>query len=404
MTRSAGLSGEERSMIPDDDLMPDINGRDIPPYEDGKARNILRDRTFNQDLRNILQKIRDNETPGDGRSLTIEDISGLTDEEFIVALHALFYKIKNAGDIGAHSFDFDPFDGADGADYAGPVHWGRLLDEKMISSGFREYALLRYDFGLRAFRPRLGSMNMEMHNIAVSLRDGLFDKIRVAEHGIFLHSSDIEVDDWLSKLFRPTDGKDYALYCVRSGALTAGLFDSFLAQQEAPTFPLDDGILVVRFIDTADLPGPQELHARLESEIALVLALSIETRVPDFRALGLDEIDTQLALVEYLLFQYSYYPDGMFAVISVNKFREKEFFFIMKYLIAKLKKGLRRYSSIVQISGTCILLLGLQSDTAFINETIAEINRYYNDVVQITFFDRTAVHDSGQLFHRLFMR
>ena len=180
--------------------------------------NFLRDRTFNPELRKLVDRIRVNE-PSSGQTEIAADanIDEVTDEELHLYLYRLFYKARNVHDNLEMNISFDPFkeiDNSSTADIKGSI--ARHFTGMMRHLSFSPFALLSYDMTAKGYIPKIHDLEgFDLDNIVISLNDGLFQKILTARDGILIDPIAIREDTYLGKIFSmPDDGESRSLYFI----------------------------------------------------------------------------------------------------------------------------------------------------------------------------------------------
>lgn len=173
--------------------------------------NLLRRRTFNDELRGLVDRILDNES--DSSRLPAADIAAAAiqpDESDLLLkkLHGLFYRMKNLEGL----LNNEPFPGAvnhlkDPDILSDP---GKLLGEALKRYDIVDYRILYYDRNNRAFISSI--KDMEDCSV-VGIHDSLFRSVLQSTEGIIVTHDVIADDPFMAKRFPFLAGNpEFSLY------------------------------------------------------------------------------------------------------------------------------------------------------------------------------------------------
>ncbi|HOO72733.1 MAG TPA: hypothetical protein PK926_13325 [Spirochaetota bacterium] len=397
------MENEKQDLNKTDPFSSPFEEWDEPSSQPEKGINILREKTFNEDLKKLVSRIKENEEPAKVHYMAPEDLGFLSDDELLAALHLLFYSLKNDEEAKETAAFYDPFLDTGDVFNESPDYWKEILISRITALEFHYFALLEYDFSKKAYVPSRASQDVDRDNFAISLKDGLYRSISTSPKGHILLSSDIEIDQFLSKALRFAEKSEYSLYFINSSFITAPLLKRTADTSCEFSAGLDSAILMLKYHEGEIMPSPEDLHATLKQNLAIPLLLALDARPANLETLDLNDVDNKIAFIEYLLLQYSSVGDNLCAVITAENNYNKEIGFIIKYLIAKLRKGLGNYSTIIQTSQSAIMVLTKQKDAAIIDALMSDNNRYYHDIFQVQYHGNRDFPDTTSIINRLFM-
>ena len=354
-------------------------------HDDVDHINIIREKTFNEELKNLVTRITEHETAGDSIEEHIKNLSSLSDEEFLIALHRMFYRFKHLDDEEHSAVIFDPYGSyaSEEIDYSVP----QCLARAICSHGFKEYALLKYDFEKKGYVPAYFSLdNMIKENLIISLRDELYDRIINEEHGLRVTSDEIEIHDWLCKIFQAVDGIPYSLYCIKTAYLTRELHRGLIMDAvNGGMHALNDSLLLVRLTGEMMELNTRDVYTMLMTSLPVPLYIAGRNSIDSGMQNPLVSFENMQALLEYFFLIYSKNDQALCAMITTKKYYEKETTFGFKYMMSKLTLLLWPYSTIIHVNNRVFLIFTIRADEETIQKTLNEGAVYFKDTVSITF-------------------
>ena len=113
-------------------------------------QNILREKTFNEELRHLVEKVTAHEAPGPETS----DIDDVSDEELIRRLHVLFYRaihLEHAVPPPRSLVELRRVRGRDEDSLINAIHQG------LAELSYRAFALLPFNLEKRCFTPAINT-------------------------------------------------------------------------------------------------------------------------------------------------------------------------------------------------------------------------------------------------------
>lgn len=166
---------------------------------DAGLENILRSRTFNPELKDLINRIGDNEA-APARNRGKKDSSRV---DIVRGMHSLFYKIKYSYELQESSSPAIP-DGFDFNREPDSESVAELVLSQILNMGFDSGAVLGYDFQKKGFSP-LSSKNTGS-DIFVGIESKIYDRIINSNFGFIMTAEEIAEDQYTSKLFSTGKG------------------------------------------------------------------------------------------------------------------------------------------------------------------------------------------------------
>ncbi|MGL4368672.1 MAG: hypothetical protein ACRCUT_03230 [Spirochaetota bacterium] len=218
--------------FPDIDLEPvTSDDEDLPLSEEDL--NFIRNRTFNSELRGLVEKVisekqRLPQPPAPGEKIEISENEALelpsdiidTDEseeicarsEIIRRLHDLFYKTANLSESGGTAAVFNPFLLRSQDLYHYSIECIRKECAKLNIS---EYALLFFDPQKKAYIPRIFKItSFNIHNLVLSPEESLYREILSEKKGVVITTETAPTYPELKQRLRRDFPFKGSVYCV----------------------------------------------------------------------------------------------------------------------------------------------------------------------------------------------
>jgi hypothetical protein len=213
----------------------------------------------------------------------------------------------------------------------------------------------------------------------------------------------VAVDRFLSKNYAAPSSGDYDLYFVGSSALVAPLCAQIDGSSSESLSSFDPVIVMIRFSDGRDRLPEDGLLTLLRQSVAVPLLCAMSELHPVLSGKSLSHIDAQIALAEYLLLQCAAARDGLCALVRARESCDRGLFFVVKYLVSRMRKSLGADSVIVRSNDRTIMVLTKQHRVSMIDGIIGECNRYFDNGFSLETYGSEDLADPGQVINDLFM-
>jgi hypothetical protein len=315
--------------------------------------NILREKTFNENLRKLIHRIEDHESTapqaGDEARGRINEI---TEEELIKRFHGLHYRIDNIDEHLQSHTAFDPFR------HGSP---GRPLTEQVVAEeigsilsrlGYGAYAILRYSMPDRCFRPFINRIPfLPDDDFILALDEPLYQRITSAPHGAVLERSDFAGGAFLRRTLVLSEfGDDHVVLALECRPLAAGIIGELGMKWEAAAPGFMPSPLLLLYYDPKKIPvDPEKCIEILAGRLAVPLLLA-DIQGPERQGGGSE------TLLEQLIPLFFKKPSHRCVLVRCSA-EDVSGYFLMKFLYEKLLRILNPDSSILLVRPRSIFLI-----------------------------------------------
>ena len=325
-----------------------------------QLENLLRKKTFNSELRLLVDRIRENEnikTSSGHDSQPDGTAAGTTDDKLLKKLHGLFYRVKNLDGVTANylpmpdSIQDDEFFLSIG-DPAG------LVRDIVQSSGFLSYQILIFRKSERAFVTFLPGDDT-LNSSSIGFHDPVFSLILNSPSGIILKSDEISADPYSAKRFPGMSGKSGEYLYINS-------FHRIIHGQE--NFKNENFIqraLSPLLLLTGSLSGHDISPELIFRKTHKNLSLSLNALGQTLEHTGTSPIITSYydmtEWLEFLLYLHRIRGDIKGLIIRLRNSSSTEDLIMMRYLFTRIGKEIPDDSAMVRYSRD-VLIIFLQTD------------------------------------------
>lgn len=363
-------------------LNSSFNGDDI---------NLLREKTFNKELGQLIGQIFkneeknrvDHEDPLNETDAGVNELTGTADvsipkEELLLEIEKLIYEYKFSDYVTAMGA-FNPFH-EDINVYDDIDDLESYLTVSLKQCGFDSYSILKFSVDDSAFRPHFSTFDETFNqNICIGIRDKIFKRINASSTGCIILKNEIEANSFLFKQYMYNAGNYYfvklsSLYgnreceIFKSRTLELTDFSEFLSPVLAILIPED--------MDVTE----KEIHERLLNYSSLPVSIYM-LRERMYMDLQGYPYDTILRMID--LFARFFVAEDMFCIIlSLHDFSLKENLFLFKYLLSKIKNMLIGSSIIIRASIDRVIILPRNGEFEEISKVIDEFSLINGDLVE----------------------
>lgn len=404
-----------------DGLIDDDAGRIPPPApdrgaaklteaesfeEDTRAQlNLLRDRTFNTELKQLVDRVRDNEPPSAVSDGEPEDLDLLSEDELRLRLYRLFYRARVLHDNREMNVSFNPFGFIENK--AGASIHDSISDyivDRMNRLSLSPFALLSYNIIEKGYIPSLH--NLERHNvenIVIGLRDRLFKAILESGDGIILEADAQRDDPFLEKIFNLKDGEDpRALYLVMISTLASDVARELLEPGQEEIIPfLPSAILMIEMPPQTEPYNKGSIFSTLRKKLALPLFLLNDSISLVFTSESYEDMDYSYHVLDYLFTIFLLHHDRIGISIKSKSKDNTSRTFLMKYIISQLSYKLHADSVLVHIIKGHLIILTRESFVGMIQSLIDEYNELFKDQFVVVEFRPSEFSDSLEIIQKI---
>jgi hypothetical protein len=335
----------------------------------GDNVNILREKTFNKNLKNLVNRIKDNELIQEH-----DNIDNLSENELIVELHKLFYKTKNLSSIDNinNEFNLSRID-------------EKSLDEFIIDKitsklnkfEISSFAILPYQINKKSFSPSFSTFsNIKSEDIVISLRDKLYNEIDKKNHGVLLTPKEITEDPFYSKKFSTHGKSDYFLYFIFINRLTEKIYFDIDRDLEESWNNKSPSPILMLMISEDKRKNTDKIYSFLNEKLPLHLFLLNDNSYINYSTNDFKDISNIMLITDYFLHLFFKDENDFGILISCKNCEAIEPLLLIKYLHARIKSILKNDSYLIRLRADRLFILTDEKN----REEIAEIVTEYNSV------------------------
>lgn len=372
-----------------------------------KQLNLLRERTFNPELRNLVDRIRENEPLADGDALRVGEIESLTDEQLELELYRLFYRARSIRENGEINIAFNPFDlRGDSEDVSIQYSLASYIVERMRSLSFSPFALLSYNISLKAFSPTVHTLDRySVENISISLRDELFREISSRPEGLIIDEERIHYDPFLAKLFSQNTGEaPRPVYFNMLSCITSNLVNELPIEGSGSVSPfLPSAILMIELDEQTAGSDPAEITAVVRQNLSLPFFILNDYQSLVFSAQSYEDLEYVYNVLDYLFTVFLLRKDRSGIILRSSIKESPNMPFLIKYIISKLSHRLLSDSAIVHIIKDRLIIMTHNDMVEQIQSLICDYNRLFNDQFTIIEFKSKDFEDSVDIIQKFIL-
>ncbi len=403
-----------------EELMDDDSGRIPPPVSNGgppsrsaaetfeedtrNQLNLLRERTFNEELRQLVDRVRINEPSAEAYDGDDEDIDDLTEDELNLRLYRLYYRARMLHDNREMNVAFNPFEMPDAAGSSIDGALNVYIQDRMARLNLSHFAIMSYNISEKGLVPSF--QNLERYyveNLVIGLHDRLFKDIIESPDGVILDANDIQEDHFLEKIFNLKEGEEpRALFFVLLSYLVSDVVQELQGTDGTQVVPfLPSSILMIELPLQTSPYNKSAVFGTLRRKLALPFYLVADNRPLVFTARNYENIDFSYHVLDYLFTIFLQNPNRIGISIKVKSKESTSRTFIMKYIISQLGYKLRADSVLVHIIKGHIIILTKEEFLEIINSLIVEYNKLFNDQFSVVEFRPSEFEDSLEIIQKI---
>ena len=359
--------------------------------------NIIRQRTFNKELRELLAKIRSNESQRNDKAINMDEIS---EEELIKRFHILFYRSVNLIGLSDINSNLNP--------YLLPNYFFKdNLEQNILyemqNLSLPEYAILSYNLEKKCYIPVYCYIDDIIEdNIAIDICEELYTQILDSKYGIILNYQSINNNIFLKKRFSSNCQNDsqYLLYFVSFKNIFSNLLSemNLIGIENIRNIHLSQ-ILMIRIKDGMGENIVESIYNKIIDKL-IIHFLLLEKRVfGQILKVDYENIYSLFNILEFFIRIFSKFYDGVGYIIKCKNYFKKENLFIFQYLLLKFKNTLSAKSIISQLANDKFLILTKESEGEIVEQIVKEFNNYNNNILRIKAFNSIANNNHNSLLN-----
>ncbi len=320
----------------------------VASLPDAADTNILREKTFTPELRDLVKRATDNE-PGSragGAPVEEEDLDSISGEDLIRRFYKLFYLAKNLEDNLEINSSFNPMELHDDVDtdlsFAISEYIGRQLDRYGLSS----YAILSFSIGDAAFVPAYSNLATGGENIAIGLSDRIYQEALASEDGIVITADDIHNNICIEKQLSIHDVEPASVYVAPLSIFTSVLVAEMpFLDNSNPVLP--SSLILISLPEKRTLMDAEAIARMIRRQLVVPLfmfeiSLSGIVAIPDDNGPA-EQARDMSRIIQLALSQ----NNRVGAVISYSKNDSPEHYYLFRYSLARILSALTTINLVI---------------------------------------------------------
>ncbi len=348
----------------------------------GGEHNILREKTFNEELRHLVDKVTSHETA----DRTTEDIDLISDDELIRRLHLLFYRSMHLENAGAAHEQLQGVRLAMGRDEDSVIN---AIHEGLTALSFNAYSLLPFNLEKRCFAPAINTINsLDVYSLFIDIYDGLYTAIVEGGRGIIISPESIRDDAFLRKRFVAKSGtlEDYLYINSLRNIYRPLLIELHGSGSPDPGFRMSP-ILIVRLKKSDSSSGAAVLDELISRRLALTFLLYASEELRRIGKSGGNILVHHYRCLEYVYMAFSRMKDGTCFILNFREYHLPLGRYLYSYFESTLRAGLSGSSSVQQLDKNSVAVFTAGNDAEWVKDTVARWHAAHGDIFSVSLFD-----------------
>ncbi|MFH0976411.1 MAG: hypothetical protein V1874_11575 [Spirochaetota bacterium] len=339
--------------------------------------NILRDRTFNQELSDLVARIRTNEPQGEDESPAPVEI---TDEDLLQMYHKLYYKSVNLTGIDKINTALNPFDLYKESSAEDLVN---MIANEMQKIDLSAYLILVYDLKKKCYTSYTNNINdLDEINAVINNSEDLYKNIIKSKNGIIIDNKTLETNIYLHKRFPSKT----PLYFISFDTI----FNDFYREVNFEnSSDLSGYFLPILVIQLNGIPSDQQiksLYNKLKNSITIYLFLLQKKIEMDWKNPELNNMHSLFDFLDYTYQKFDNNKDYICSIIKLKNYITVDYLFIFKYLQIKLENKLINKSAVIRVEKDKLVVFTQKAKRKILEQILDEFNKMTNNLLQIEMF------------------
>jgi|GEM_PF-4089944 len=331
MKGSNSLEQEKFSDVHDKDEMP----------EKEQAVNILRERTFNDELRRLVDVVTGREADGKNQHIdeSGDDIDKISANELLLRFHRLFYRTKNLSSLDGADTRFDPFPGkvlTDKINEAIKILVVKIMED-IAPSGF---SLFSYDLKQKGYTVFSSTVEeLSAHTTVIGLHDAVFQMIMDHRQGCFVEINDLSDESTFKRLLeRVSERKTFEkIYCINLLFITEQLHNEFSSETPDQLSSYLPYPILIILCDRDKPLDESHYYGAIMEKLSFPLSILEENEINDF---SFKSSDTMKVLFDKMEYFCQRMRNSGFDRIYIVKLQNSSIdtIFILEYIFGAMKQ------------------------------------------------------------------
>ncbi len=348
----------------------------------GGEHNILREKTFNAELRHLVDRVTSHETS----ERIADDIDGISDDELIRRLHLLFYRsihLENAGVAQVRLLEIQEIAERDEDSVVNAIHEG------LTALSYPAYALLPFNIEKRCFTPTINTINsLDVYSLFIDIYDGLYAAIAEGGRGLLIGPDTIRDDAFLRKRFVSKSGIFEDYYYINSlGNLYRPLLVELHGAGASDAGFRMSPILIIRMRQADSSEGAASLDHIIGRRLSLPFLLYASEELERIGKSGGDLLVHHYRCLEYIYMAFSKMVEGRCFIFNFLEYHQARGRYLFSYFQAALRAGLSGSSFIQQLDKNRVAVFAAMNDVEWVKNTASHWSEVHGDIFIISTLD-----------------
>lgn len=343
-----------------------------------QVENIpIREKTFNKELRSLVEKVTTHDSFINIDNKNIDDMS---EDELLRQYHKLFYR-------SIHLEDYSR---------TGKIHLPEDLEEENINKyiqnemqglGFPEFAILSYNFEKKCYTSSVNNIaGLDVFNLYIDINEEIYEKINASTGGAVIGEDYLQADPSIKKRLGLTSGSTYYMNSLKH------LFWEVLSESEPDKRDeINDSnfspVIIVKFDENNRQINASDVSQKLSNQLSLPFLLFSHNELRKSRAKSYENLEGLYRYLEYFYQIFVQYDGGTCLVLTDLDYYSLKSQFKVAYILSKLYNRLSNKSLITQIEKDKIIIFTNNSNAILIKDLVAEWNDIFNNTFSVKIFE-----------------
>jgi hypothetical protein len=369
-----GYRNQEEEVISLNDVLEERRKQEEEVTDDefGDRINLLREKTFNDELKQLVDDIIEEDTVIAKTPKQIKSENYFLEEipvkqkqfagerkNIILKLHELYYRTLNLSDLNKVDHEFNPYN--DEFEFYDTLTIdeieGILLNQlKMLN--YPHFALLNYDVDNKCYTPEINWIfDMNRENIVLGIKDKLYHNILNEKYGVMLKVRDIKEDKYFMKKFA-SERNISPIYFVSIQKLLKDSIDflEITGKKELSRFH-PHLILMLQLKDDTPMTNKITLYSLLKNKMSHLLYRLNDYFMSKFCNIDYRDLNSIFGYFEYIISNFSQHRNGVGTIVTIKNLENKELNYVIKYMVSRIESYLGPEAAILHIAKNKIIIL-----------------------------------------------
>lgn len=338
----------------------------------------IREKTFNTELRNLVEKITANKTEKKDKKIIQE--KPVVNESFIAKMHKLFYKAINIDNYQKINANFNPFS------IKTEINKKVLLksiQKQLDKLGINEFAYLFYNNNRKSFFPVENTFEtIAKDNLVLSLSENVFKRIHSSKDGFLLERTYLSGNLIQQRRTGLISSRTGNLFCISLHHLSASLWKNLVNLENGNVNEkLFSPILILSY-DTKGKVSKKLFFRKIQKKLSILYYMYFTLHENKMKV-NKQYIEKPVQTINNFIHLYESNREISPLIFKNRSDYDNETFILMKHIYNKMKNLISQKSAIQYLERNKILLFLHCEDEPYIRKYLNEINKIYINKFEI---------------------